>query len=71
MILEKDYILIIFWKLLLFFVVIYLLILKAGIRLGKLYSELYKAGEFNFNGGMTPTVGAGGQLQGGGRGMLV
>lgn len=40
------------------------------MRLGKLYTDLWNAGEFVFNGGVTPVVGVGGNILGGGRGFL-
>ena len=44
---------------------------QAGMRNGKLYSELYNAGGFHFPSGTSPGVGVGGLTTGGGRGMTV
>jgi FAD/FMN-containing dehydrogenase len=41
----------------------------AGARLGNVYTELWKQGQFNFNAGTCPTVGIGGHISGGGYGM--
>lgn len=43
---------------------------EAGMRLGKLYTDLWNAGQFLFNAGVTPVVGVGGNILGGGRGFL-
>jgi len=40
------------------------------MKLGQLYSALFSAGEWTIVGGVCPYVGAGGQLTGGGMGML-
>ncbi|KAJ3254297.1 hypothetical protein HK103_007267 [Boothiomyces macroporosus] len=42
----------------------------AGARLGKVYSDIFNQGGFNFNGGTCPTVGIGGHVSGGGYGMV-
>ena len=42
---------------------------EAGARLGNVYTELWKQGQFNFNAGTCPTVGIGGHISGGGYGM--
>ena len=44
---------------------------KAGIRIGKLYTELRKFGNYAFNGGVFAYVGLGGLISAGGRGGLV
>lgn len=35
-----------------------------------MYTDLWNAGQFIFNGGVTPVVGVGGNILGGGRGFL-
>ena len=45
-------------------------VLQAGMKLGQLYSALFNAGQWTIAGGVCPYVGVGGQLTGGGMGML-
>ncbi|KAF9559261.1 hypothetical protein EC968_006655 [Mortierella alpina] len=42
----------------------------AGVRLGRLYLELFKQGGYTLNGGTCPSVGVGGLTLGGGYGLL-
>ncbi len=43
---------------------------QSGARLGHVYAELWKQGQYTFNGGTCPSVGLSGLISGGGYGML-